>query len=419
MFRISIIACFILLSNIVLAQGGGTGSDLDLSPISSYLNTPVTDQLTMDMIKRISPFWFGFAIILFGVKVAYSTGSAVLEASVSETPKIPVNYMELLRGMVFVLLIGVFPQFFMGIQSFVRGTNDFSDTSTEAYANMEKVSNEFFYESQVAPYRENIKSAKAGYKAALESGDPSQIAAQKIVVQEAMKDGLKAKALAEQQMDGSVDGQDIQPNDFTPETLDKATSGGYNFFMNPVKMVGLFLSGIFTLIALGIKVIIMMWAKFAFGIIGCLGMIALTFGIWNPNIPSVWFAKLLNIGLSFTVINILDQYMTHFWSYVWNSGLLVEGVEIGNLMTISIVIIASYASVFTLTSYVVGGTGAGRIVSKSIGIMSLFIAGAASGVAAAIGGGAGASSSAGSSGGSSINNAAKGFVTTSKTLKDE
>lgn len=384
------------------------GQELDLNPVQSWLNTPVTSKLTMDIIKRITPIWLGLAFLAFGLRIGYVTLSSTIEASISNTDKIPINYMDLLRGGFFVLLIGIYPQLFIGVSSFIRDTNNYSDPSTAAYTNMQKVSNQFFYDTQVDPYLDNINAAKEGYKEAVKGGDQEKIDASKVVLQEALADGVQADKLAKQKLDGTVDGKDITPNDM-------GGSASWLDYLNPLKIVGMILAALLSLIAMAIKLVIVFWAKMSFAIVGALGMIALTFGIWNPNIPSVWFGKVLNIGLSFTVLNILDQYITEFWVAVYNNGGLAGAADTVNLIGMNLGLIASYASVFTLTSWVVGGVGAGKLVSKSIGITSLFIAAAAAGVAMGIGG-AGGGMMSGSSG---MGNVAGGFVQGSRTLKDD
>lgn len=385
----------------------------DPNAFGDFISSDLIRGITRDSIKRISPIWFGISIVVLAVRYGWLFLSASFESTLMEQDSLPVNYMDMARSMFFVLLIGIFPQLYIGIESTLHGINSATEPSSDVYQNISEISNEYYINTQIAPEISIVKNAYEGYQEALKSGNKAEIKAKKLVLEETAWDVTVATMEASENLDGSVDGIDEplkQKEGVFDSKLDILAS------LNPLNAAGMTLNALLAMISMGIKWIIALWAKFSFGIVGGLGMIALTFGIWNPNIPASWLSKIINIGLVFTVLNILDQQMATFWLYAFRNGLIMNGSEVGNGIALHIAVIASYASAFTLTGWVVGSSGAGKIAGKAIGISSMMVAAAAAAAAAALSAGG---SAAASGAGSSVQAIGRSFTNGSKSMNNE
>lgn len=381
--------------------------------LGTFMSSDMVNAITRSSIKHITPIWFGIALAALAVRYGWIFVTASFESALMEQGNLPVNYMDMARSMFFVLLIGIYPQLYAGIESVLKGINDATDPSTEVYGNIRDISNTYYISTQIKPEVQIVKNAFRAYEAAKKTGDKKLIAAKKLVLEETAMEVTIAGLEAMETADGTVDGKEGRLR-----AKSSAHDSGMGVFgmLDPIQMMGMTLNAILGMVAMGIKWVIELWAKFSFGIVGGLGMIALTFGIWNPSIPAQWFSKLVNIGLTFTVLNILDQQMGTFWLYALDNGLVMNGTEIGNGIALHIAIIASYASAFTITGWVVGASGAGKIAGKAIGITSLMVAAAAATAAAAISGGGSVGASAAGSGAQAIG---RSFQSGTKNMNDE
>lgn len=118
---------------------------------------------------------------------------------------------------------------------------------------------------------------------------------------------------------------------------------------------------------------------------------------------SIWFGAICSVGMVFTVINILNHIMWSVFKNIYDAGTL-DAVDIATrssqYLALDLALIGAYCSCFWLAGKIVGHGDSGRIISKTVSIVTTAATVAIAGGAMAAGKAAtnvGAAASAGKS----------------------
>ena len=146
-------------------------------------------------------------------------------------------------------------------------------------------------------------------------------------------------------------------------------------FLNPVNAFTLtlhaaavLLIGIIQVIILGISVIILK-------VLVVFGPLAIAVSILPAFEKQInkWFGTLCTVGIVFSVINVLNLIVAEAWKNIYNVdnfNLTDELTKPLQFLAMDIVIIGVYCCCFWLAGILVGHGDAGRIISKTVGIVT-------------------------------------------------
>lgn len=151
--------------------------------------------------------------------------------------------------------------------------------------------------------------------------------------------------------------------------------------LNPANIVAMVLHALATLLVSLIEVVILGVGVVIFKILVILGPLAFAFNILPvfKKQLSVWFGTLCTVGMVFSVINILNRIMWFTFKSIYGGAFDVvnEATKQHQYLAMDLALVGAYCCCFWLAGKIVGHSDAGKIISKTVSILT---AGAALGV---------------------------------------
>ncbi|CAK7039708.1 MAG: hypothetical protein PEPC_01691 [Peptostreptococcus russellii] len=304
----------------------------------------ITDTLTMDLTSKIAIIAGGVALICFICNLAYNYlyhgANQLLSPNEDKFP----DYMEIARCVALFLCLTIYTPIvktFVGTMEVINeATSLTSDRATEFSQYMERSSSE---QSDLL-----MKQEENALQAGVAKGEDTEGGMQK-------------------ELNNKEEGSEM--------TGLGASVGQIARFLNPGNMaasvihaVAAFLVAIIQVVILGISVVIVK-------LLVILGPFVFAFSmlpVFQKQL-SVWFGTLCSVGFVFTVINILNQIMLKTFQDIYSAGGFDVIDEINKpliYLGIDLALIGSYCSVFWLSGKIVGHGDAGRIISKTVSLVT-------------------------------------------------
>lgn len=324
----------------------------------------IADTLTMELTDRVTVIAMGVAAICFICSLSYNYlkhgTSQLLTANEDKFP----DLMEIARCVALVFCLTLYTP----IAKTIVGTFEVINEATSFTSDR---ANEFtqFVNRSTTEQSEMLSDID---KKALESGVQSGEDA----------DGAQQKELDNILQENKVGGIE---------------SGIDNIvrMLNPMNLAATFIHGLAALLIGIIQIVILGIGVVIVKILVILGPFAFAFSILPvfEKQLSVWFGTLCSAGFVFTVINILNQIMWQTYKDIYSAGALDVVDEVAKpllYLGLDLALIGSFCSVFWLSGKIVGHGDAGKIISKTMSIVT-------SAATAAVVGGAMAAGSAASS----------------------
>lgn len=162
-------------------------------------------------------------------------------------------------------------------------------------------------------------------------------------------------------------------------------------YLNPANWASASIHAIVALLAGIIQVVILGIAVVSLKVLVILGPLVFAFSIlpvFQRQLAN-WFGTVCSLGIVFTVINILNQIMWYSLKGIFTSGsdMVDAATKQIQYLGLDIAIIGAYCSCFWLASKIVGHNDAGRIISKTVSVVTsaaaLMMLGGAAGAKAA------------------------------------
>lgn len=304
----------------------------------------ITDSLTMELTSQMTVIALGVAVICFICNVAYNYLShGVSQLLTPDENKFP-DLMEIARCFALIFCLSLY----VPIAKTVVGTFEVINEATslnnsrsaEFTAYLEKSAEE--QGDMIVDFQENSLQAN------VDAGED--------------KDGAMKKEIDKMKQDDEVSN--------SASLLEKLTQilNPANFVAMALHALSALLIGIVQAIILGIGVVIVK-------ILVILGPFAFAFSIlpvFQKQI-SLWFGALCSVGFVFTVINVLNQIMWFTFKSIFNSGgvdHLDQATKQIQYLGLDLAMIGAYCSCFWIAGKIVGHGDAGKIISKTVAILT-------------------------------------------------
>jgi uncharacterized membrane protein len=339
-----------------------------MNPEDFLWGLKIADTFTMSLVSKMSAIALGVALICFICNLAYNylTHGAGMLLSSSED-KFP-DLMEIARCMMLMFCLTLYTP----IAKTVVGTLEVINKATSLTATTANSFEEYFSE-----YAENQKENLGKFE---ERGLENEIAEGSSIAPAANKE-LSLKQGDDGGDTGMIENIGRIARLLSPSTLIATT----------IHSLFSLLVGIIQLVVLSIAVLIIKLLV----ILGPFVFAVSILPVFQKQL-SVWFGTVCSVGMSFTVINILNHVMAEFFQTISNAGFIPLMVE-SQMLVLDIAMVGAYCSVFWLSGKIVGHGDAGRIISKAMSVLTtaatVAIAGATMGGSAAASGVAKAASS--------------------------
>lgn len=304
----------------------------------------INDSLTTELTAKMTIIALGVAVICFICNIAYNyLFHGVSQLLTADENKFP-DLMEIARCLALLFCLSLYTP----IAKTIVGTMEVINKETSLSD---------FRKSEFAAYLK--RSAADQHKMLGKYHETS----------------LEANIKAGEDTDGAMGKE--QENMRQGNKTDESASTLKQIFqlMNPANFAAMLvhslaavLVGIIQIIILGIGVVIVK-------ILVILGPFVFAFSILPvfQKQLSNWFGTLCCVGMSFTVINILNQIMLFSFRSIFNSetfNLGDEATKQVQYLGMDLAIIGAYCSCFWLAGKIVGHGDAGRIISKTVSIVT-------------------------------------------------
>ncbi|MDR1368808.1 MAG: hypothetical protein LBJ72_01590 [Dysgonamonadaceae bacterium] len=321
----------------------------------------INDALTTSLISQVSTIALGVAVICFICNIAYNylkSGASNLLTSANED--FP-DMMEISRCIVLFFCLTLYTP----IAKTIVGTFEAINSATSLTSS---AANE--WEQAMAYYGEK---------------EHGELATDDNELEQAQLSGAEYGSATEKIQTEDADNFSNNKTLFEKVANISKLLSPDNFAATLIHAVASILCGIIQVVIIGIivvslKILIILGPfAFAFSMLPCF-----------QKQLSVWFGSICSIGIAFTVINILNSIMAQLFKNLWNadlSSLAGSGLRGAEMIAIDLAMVGAYCSVFWLSSKIVGHGDAGRMVSKTMGLVATAATVAIAGGAAAGGGG--------------------------------
>lgn len=304
----------------------------------------ITDSLTMELTAQMTVIALGVAVICFICNVAYNYlyhgASQLLTPDENKFP----DLMEIARCFALMFCLSLYTP----IAKTIVGTLEVINEATSLTSDRAQEFAEFMEKSASDQQQMIVEYEKTSLQSEVESGaDP---------------EGAKQKELTNMEQDNRVDE--------SASTLKKILT-----LLNPANFVAMVIHAISAILVAAIQVIILGVGVVIVKILVILGPFVFAFSILPvfQKQLSNWFGTLCSVGMVFTVINILNQIMWFTFKNVYNAdsfNLADEVTKQQQYLGMDLAIIGSYCCCFWLASKIVGHGDAGRIISKTVSIVT-------------------------------------------------
>lgn len=339
----------------------------------------IADALTMELTAQMTTIALGVAVICFICNLSYNyLFHGVSQLLTPDENKFP-DMMEIARCFALFFCLTLYTPIAKTIVGTLEVINENTSLSAEGMNDFASYTGTFLNDQheKIANYEETALQAQ-------------------------VDDGEDTTGAAQKELDNKT-----QENETSDEP---ATLLQIYHFMNPGTWVALFLHavavllvGIIQFVILGIGVVIVKILV----ILGPFVFAVSILPVFQKQL-SAWFGTLCSAGMVFTVINILNQIMSFTLQTLLDAGafdLVDEATSSIQTLCLDLAMIGAYCSSFWLAGKIVGHGDAGRIISKTVSIVTTAATMAIAG--SAIAGGATNVGSAASLGKSIINDEEK------------
>lgn len=304
----------------------------------------ISDSLTTELISRMTVIAFGVGVICFICNMAYNyLYHGFSQLLTPDENKFP-DYMEIARCFALFFCLSLYSPIAKTVVGTLEVINEATSlTSDRAQQFADYMARSATEQNELLADYENT-SLKANIAA---NEDP---------------DGAMAKELNNIEQDNKVAN--------VASGVDKIVQllSPNNLISMLLHSLAALLIGIIQIIILGISVVIVK-------ILVILGPFTFAFSILPvfQKCLSKWFGTLCSVGMVFTVINVLDQIMWSAYKGIFDSGafdLVDEATKQLQYLGMDISMIGAYCCCFWLASLIVGHGDAGKIVSKTVTLVT-------------------------------------------------
>lgn len=304
----------------------------------------IVDSLTTELISQMSIIAFGVGVICFICNMAYNyLYHGVSQLLSPDENKFP-DYMEIARCFALFFCLSLYSP----IAKTIVGTLEVINEATSLTSNRAQEFADYIDRSATEQNEMLADYEKSSLKANIDDGnDP---------------DGAMEKEINNMEQDNKVSNE--------ASGIEKMVQllNPSNFICLALHSLATVLVGIIQIIILGIGVVMLK-------VLIILGPFTFAFSILPPfqKCLSRWFGALFSLGMVFTVINILNQIMWYSLKGIFATGTF-DSVDIATkqlqYLGMDIAMIGSYCCCFYLASLIVGHADAGKIVSKTVALVT-------------------------------------------------
>lgn len=304
----------------------------------------LNDALTTELTAQMTVIAFGVAVICFICSVAYNyLYHGVSQLFTPDENKFP-DLMEIARCFALIFCLSLYTP----ISKTIVGTMEVINEATSLTGNRAQEFAQYMERSASEQQEMLTDYEKTALNAEVNSGNDSE--------------GAKQKELDNISQDNTISGMGA--------SLKKILT-----LLNPANWGAMIIHAIAALLIAAIQVIILGMGVVIIKVLVILGPFVFAFSILPvfQKQLSNWFGTLCSVGMVFTVINILNQIMWFTFKGIYNSdafNFADEATKQLQYLGMDLAIIGSYCSCFWLSGKIVGHGDAGRIISKTVSIVT-------------------------------------------------
>ena len=314
-----------------------------MNSIAELWKADIFDTVTNDLVALTSLIGLGIGLICFLINLAYNyirTGAGNLFGQDEPFP----DMMDISRCIVIFFALSVYS----GVAKTITGTLEaINDSTAQTQASFTTWQNAFTH------YKEE---------------EAKQIDGQAALQHEIDNSTTFASAASHEQ----AKVQESNTNEPTDDNDWKSEIKGIFGLLNPINMGTAATHGLLWALGGIIGMIVQGYAVICMKLLVILG--PLTFGfsmlpVFRKQI-SVWFGTLCSLGISLTVINVLNILMAQVMDEIFQQNLFQSLFNASKTLALDIVMVVAYCSVFWLSSKIVGHRDAGQILSKTASLVT-------------------------------------------------
>ena len=304
----------------------------------------ITDSLTTELTAQMTVIALGVAVICFICNIAYNyLYHGVSQLLTADENKFP-DLMEIARCFALIFCLSLYTP----IAKTIVGTMEVINEATSLTGNRAQEFAQYMERSASEQQKMIVDYEETALKSDINAGNDQE--------------GAKQKELDNMAQDNWING--------SSSTLKKILT-----LLNPGNLVAMVVHAISALLVAAVQIIILGIGVVIVKILVILGPFVFAFSILPvfQKQLSNWFGTLCSVGMVFTVVNILNQIMWFTFKNIYNSGafdVVDEATKQLQYLGMDLAIIGSYCCCFWLSSKIVGHGDAGRIISKTVSIVT-------------------------------------------------
>lgn len=323
----------------------------------------INDSLTQELTSKISVIAVGIGLICFVCNLAYNYLSHGVSQFINSNEDRFPDYSEIARCLALFFCLSLYSP----IAKTVVGTLEVINKNTSMTTNRANEFSELMAQFTTGQGEKLLNNEEEALKEGVKSGDENSAAMDK-------------------ELDNISQGNQIEESSsmlrYIGELVNPANWGTAILHALAAALVGLIQIIILGIGVVTLKVLI---------ILGPIVFAVSILPVFQKQL-SVWFGTVCSVGMVFTVVNILNEIMWFSLKGIFTPGSdIIDSVtKSSQTLGLDLAMIGCYCSCFWLASKIVGHSDAGRIISKTMSVLTsaatLMVAGAAG---AAAGGAAG------------------------------
>lgn len=304
----------------------------------------ITDSLTMELTAQMTVIALGVAVICFICNMAYNyLYHGVSQLLTSDETKFP-DMMEIARCFALFFCLSLYTPIaktVVGTLEIINEATSLTDSRNSEFATyLEKSATD--QHEMIADYE------KTSLEANVNAGEDP--------------DGAKQKELDNMAQDNNINEES--------STLKQIVQ-----LLNPANFAAMLIHSLAALLVGAVQIIILGLGVVIVKILVILGPFVFAFSIlpvFQKQLAN-WFGTLCSVGMVFTVINILNQIMWFTFKSIYDSGAfnaVDESTKQLQYLGMDLAMVGAYCCCFWLSSKIVGHGDAGRIISKTVSIVT-------------------------------------------------
>ena len=319
----------------------------------------INDSLTQELTSKVSVIAVGVGLICFVCNMAYNYLSHGVSQLLNPNEDRFPDYSEIARCLALFFCLSLYSP----LAKTVVGTLEVINKNTTMTTNRANEFSELMAQFTTDQGEKLLNSEEEALKDGVKSGDENAAAMDK-------------------ELDNISQGNQIEESSSILRYIGELINPG-NWGIAILHSLAAALVGIIQIIILGIGVV-------SLKVLIILGPFVFAFSILPvfQKQLSVWFGTVCSIGMVFTVINVLNEIMWFSLKGIFTpaSDALDQMTKVPQMLGLDLAMIGVYCSCFWLSSKIVGHADAGRIISKTMSVLTsaatLMVAGAAGAAAA-------------------------------------